>query len=173
MKERFTDVLKGHIALAMAHFPEGTTGAQLDTLARAPLWNMGLDYAHGTGHGVGCYLAVHEDAASLSPRGTMALEEGMLLSNEPGYYKAEGYGIRIENLVLVKKTEVCADTGKQMLCFETVSLAPIDHRLIISEALDAQEAAWLGEYHKRVYKTLMPYLDEKESVWLKSVTKSA
>ncbi|MBX2834366.1 MAG: aminopeptidase P family protein, partial [Micavibrio sp.] len=147
MKERFTLVLKGHINLALAHFPAGTTGAQIDTFARAPLWAAGLDFAHGTGHGVGCYLGVHEEAASISPRGKKPLEAGMLLSNEPGYYKTDGYGIRIENLVLVVEKGKNHDTGEVILGFETVSFAPIDRRLIVTEMLGDAEKEWLNTYH--------------------------
>lgn len=150
MKENYTRVLKGHIAVSMARFPQGTTGAQIDTLARAPLWEVGLDYAHGTGHGVGCYLGVHEEAANISPRGQKALEPGMLLSNEPGYYKAGHYGIRIENLVLVKEDGFCEDTNKPMLCFETVTYAPYEERLILKEMLSAQEKKWLHDYNEKL-----------------------
>lgn len=144
MKEMFTRVLKGHIALATAVFPHGTTGKDIDVLARASLKETGVDYAHGTGHGVGCYLSVHEEAASISWRGETPLEVGMLLSNEPGYYKEGAYGIRIENLVLV----VRRDDG--MLGFETVTLAPIDERLIKQGMLSIDEKAWLDDYHARV-----------------------
>jgi Xaa-Pro aminopeptidase len=170
MINRFTLVLKGHIALAMAHFPEGTTGAQIDTLARRPLWNEELDYAHGTGHGVGCYLAVHEEAASISPRGKEAFKPGMLISNEPGYYKEGEYGIRIENLVFVKTAGRCADTGAQMLQFETISYAPIDRALIDMKLLNAEEKAWLNAYHKQVYTLISPGLNADERAWLKSET---
>jgi Xaa-Pro aminopeptidase len=171
MKRHFTLVLKGHIALASSHFPSGNTGAQVDTAARQALWNAGLDYAHGTGHGVGCYLAVHEEAASISPRGKDALEEGMLLSNEPGYYLAGSHGIRCENLVIVQKAGQCEATGNQMLCFETVTLAPFDRRLIISKLLTQDEKDWLNEYHAWVWETLSPLVEDgavKE--WLKGAT---
>jgi Xaa-Pro aminopeptidase len=163
MRINFTHVLRGHIALARARFPEGTVGAQIDTLARQPLWNAGLDYPHGTGHGVGCYLSVHEEAASISPRGQDPLKPGMLLSNEPGYYKEGAYGIRIESLVLVKQEE-------SMLCFETVTLAPIDRRLIVTEMLLKDERGWIDAYHARVYDTLEKSLDAQTRVWLKAQT---
>ena len=130
MRERFTRVLKGHIAIATARFPVGATGAQLDTLARAALWQAGLDYDHGTGHGVGSFLAVHEGPARISKLGTVPLEPGMILSNEPGYYKPGAYGIRIENLVVVTPAEAIPGGDRPMLGFETLTLAPIDRRLI-------------------------------------------
>lgn len=148
MRRNFTLVLKGHIAVARARFPVGTVGAQIDALARQALWAEGLDYAHGTGHGVGCYLSVHEEAASISPRGQEPLKPGMLISNEPGYYKEGEYGIRIESLVLVK-----AGAG-DMLEFETVTLAPIDRRLVDIELLNAEEKEWLNAYHRRVLSAL-------------------
>jgi Xaa-Pro aminopeptidase len=163
IKENFTRVLKGHIAVATAHFAEGAKGVEIDTLARAPLREAGLDYAHGTGHGVGCFLSVHEEAANISPRGQDAVKEGMLLSNEPGYYKEGEYGIRIENLVLVQKED-------NRLFFETISLAPIDRALIISEMLDEKERAWLNAYHARVYEELSPLLGKSEKDWLKTRT---
>jgi len=166
MRENYTAVLKGHIAVASARFPEGTTGAQIDALARAPLWQRGLDYAHGTGHGVGCYLSVHEESASISPRGQEALRAGMILSNEPGYYKEGAYGIRLENLLLVREDGICAATGRKMLCFETLTLAPFDKALIVPELLSADEAFWLASYHKAVFAELSPYLDEEARAWL-------
>src|SRR6202008_1954096 len=128
MRDRFTRVLKGHIAIATAVFPEGTTGAQRDPLARVSLWQAGLDFDHGTGHGVGSYLSVHEGPARLSKLGTTALLRGMILSNEPGYYKAGQYGIRIENLVLVTEGPAIAGAEKTLNAFETLTLAPIDPR---------------------------------------------
>ena len=130
MRDRFTRVLKGHIAIATARFPVGTSGAQLDTLARAALWQAGLDYDHGTGHGVGSFLAVHEGPARISKLGTVPLEPGMILSNEPGYYKTGAYGIRIENLVVVTPAETIPGGDRPMLGFETLTLAPIDRRLV-------------------------------------------
>lgn len=163
---RFTLVLKGHIAVARARFPAGTTGAQIDALARAPLWQHNLDYAHGTGHGVGCYLSVHEEAASISPRGHDAIEEGMILSNEPGYYKEGEYGIRIENLVLAVNDGVCEATGKQMLAFETLTFAPMDMALVDLSALDAQEREWLAGYQAAVRTKIGPLLDGDTRAWL-------
>ena len=163
MRAHFTLVLRGHIALARARFAKGTTGAELDKLARGPLQAEGLDYAHGTGHGVGCYLGVHEEAANISPRGKDALEAGMLISNEPGYYKESAYGIRIENLIL------CVESGEG-LAFETVSLAPIDRALIASDMLDKAEREWLNDYHARVYATLSPLLDSETANWLEKQT---
>lgn len=168
MRARYTTVLKGHINLARAKFPAGTTGAQIDVYARQDLWAENLDFAHGTGHGVGCYLSVHEEAASISPRGKDALKSGMILSNEPGYYKAGAFGIRIENLVLVNDCGVNDATGQTMLSFETISLAPFDKGCIDTAALAANDVAWLNAYHKRVYDTLSPLLDEGHKEWLMS-----
>ena len=169
MKEAFTSVLKAHIAVATVRFPAGTTGAQIDALARAPLWQKSMDYAHGTGHGVGCYLSVHEEAANLSPRSKEAVASGMILSNEPGYYKAGAYGIRIENLLLAREEGVCEATGKAMIGFETLTLAPLDKNLILLEALSADERYWLAQYHKRVLAELTPFLNSDEAEWLKTV----
>ena len=142
MRDRFTRVLKGHIAIARAVFPEGTTGAQLDPFARQSLWEAGLDFDHGTGHGVGSYLSVHEGPARISKLGTVALKRGMILSNEPGYYKTGAYGIRIENLVLVTEGPAIAGAEKPLNAFETLTLAPIDLRLVDAELLTA--ARWPG-----------------------------
>lgn len=159
MRDRFTRVLQGHIALATAVFPEGTTGAQLDTLARAPLWQAGLDYDHGTGHGVGAYLSVHEGPQSISKRPiTQALLPGMICSNEPGYYKTGGYGIRIENLIVVEPRTMQGGERK-MLGFETITLAPIDLDLVEVSMLSVSERGWLNAYHARVRETLTPLLD--------------
>jgi Xaa-Pro aminopeptidase len=165
MKDRFTRVLKGHIALASAIFPQGTTGAQLDALARQFLWAAGCDYDHGTGHGVGSHLSVHEGPQRIGKRGgDAALEPGMIVSNEPGYYKAGEYGIRIESLVVVKQAE------KGFLGFETITLAPIDVRAIDKSLLTKQELEWLVAYHQRVYETHGPHLNEEEARWLKYKT---
>jgi Xaa-Pro aminopeptidase len=171
MKEHFTLVLKGHIAVATARFPQGTTGAQIDALARAPLWQRNLDYAHGTGHGVGCYLSVHEEAASLSTRGYDPIEAGMIISNEPGFYKEGAYGIRIENLLLVHEDGVCEATGKPMLAFETLTFAPIDKSLVVAEMLSPDEQFWLANYHKQVLAELSPYLDPAMAEWLRDHTR--
>jgi Xaa-Pro aminopeptidase len=166
MRDRFTRVLKGHIAIARAIFPEGTTGAQLDSFARQFLWAQGLDFDHGTGHGVGSYLSVHEGPARISKLGTAALKPGMILSNEPGYYKAGAYGIRIENLVLVVATAPVPGGEKPLNAFETLTLAPIDRRLIVPELLTPEETAWLDRYHARVVEALSPLLDADSRAWL-------
>jgi Xaa-Pro aminopeptidase len=172
MRDRFTRVLKGHIAIATAIFPEGTSGAQLDTLARAPLWQAGLDFDHGTGHGVGSYLSVHEGPARISKLGTVPLRRGMILSNEPGYYKAGEYGIRIENLVLVIAEPTPAGGEKPLNAFETLSLAPIEQRLIDVSMLTAKERTWLDSYHQRVRETIGPLLDSETRKWLEKATKA-
>jgi Xaa-Pro aminopeptidase len=168
MRDRFTRVLKGHIAIARAIFPEGTTGAQLDSFARQYLWAEGLDFDHGTGHGVGSYLSVHEGPARISKLGTTALKRGMILSNEPGYYKTGAYGIRIENLVLV----IAAGPGAERPLdgFETLTLAPIDRRLVIAEMLTPEETDWLDRYHAQVARTLSPLLDAETRAWLAAAT---
>jgi len=171
MKDRNTRVLKGHIALATALFPEGTTGAQLDSFARRPLWDAGLDYDHGTGHGVGSYLSVHEGPQSISKRPiTQALMPGMICSNEPGYYKAEEYGIRIENLVVVQ--EVQTDGDRKMMGFETITLSPIDLELVEVSLLTSDERQWLNGYHAKVRETLTPLVDEETRVWLEKATRA-
>src|SRR4030095_14169174 len=149
MRELFTRVLKGHIAIARAVFPDGTTGAQLDSFARQYLWGAGIDFDHGTGHGVGSYLSVHEGPARISKLGTAPLKRGMILSNEPGYYKTDGFGIRIENLELVVAAEI-AGAEKPMNGFETLTLTPIDRRLIDLTMISGAELAWLNDYHARV-----------------------
>ena len=171
MRDRFTRVLKGHIALATARFPVGTRGSQLDTLARLALWKVGLDYDHGTGHGVGSYLSVHEGPQRISKRGgDAALEPNMIVSNEPGYYKAEGYGIRIENLVAVKTLGKPEGGERELLGFKTLTRAPIDRTLIDTTLLDDSEVAWLDAYHAEVRKTLTPLLDAKTAAWLTAAT---
>lgn len=171
MCRHFTMVLKGHIGLATAKFPAGTTGAQVDVFARKPLWAAGMDYAHGTGHGVGVYLSVHEESASISPRGVDALEEGMILSNEPGYYREGEYGIRIENLILVKKDGVCADTGKDMLSFETLTFAPIDPALVDFGLLTDTEKAWLKSYHLEIQEKIGKDLTPEGRAFLTQILK--
>jgi Xaa-Pro aminopeptidase len=172
MKERFTLVLKGHIALATARFPEGTTGAQLDTLARYPLWQYGLDFDHGTGHGVGHYLSVHEGPQSISKRPiATALRPGMICSNEPGFYKTGEYGIRIENLIVVKEPEQVPGGERKMLSFETITLAPIDLDLVEPTLLTSQERDWLNDYHKRVHDTVAPKVDQLTRTWLQYATR--
>ncbi|WP_230481866.1 aminopeptidase P family protein [Sphingomonas sp. Leaf21] len=171
MRDRFTRVLKGHIGLATAVFPDGTLGGHLDSLARRPLWEVGLDYAHGTGHGIGAYLSVHEGpqriAAPNYPGGAAMepLRAGMMLSNEPGYYKAGEYGIRIENLVLVEPRGI-AGADRDMLGFETLTLCPIERTLIVPELLTAAERDWLDSYHARVAEMLAPELEGADRDWL-------
>ena len=171
MRERFTRVLKGHIAIARAVFPDGASGAQLDSFARQFLWNAGLDFDHGTGHGVGSYLSVHEGPARISKLGTAALKRGMILSNEPGYYKTGAYGIRIENLVLVIEAPAVAGAEKPLNTFETLTLAPIDRRLIAPRLMTVDEIAWLDDYHDRVARTLGRLVDDKTRAWLDGATR--
>jgi Xaa-Pro aminopeptidase len=172
MRDRFTRVLKGHIAIATAVFPKGTRGSQLDSFARRPLWEAGLDYAHGTGHGVGSFLAVHEGPQRISPVGSSQsggdepLQAGMIISNEPGYYKTGEYGIRIENLVLVVPREI-EGAEKEMLGFETLTFAPIDRRLIDAEMLDPEELIWLNCYHAHVLARIGPNLKGADLDWLR------
>lgn len=170
MRAHFTRVLKGHIALAMARFPAGTSGAQLDVLARQYLWQAGLDYDHGTGHGVGAFLGVHEGPQNISSRGTVALAPGMVISNEPGYYKENAYGIRIENLMVVKESAVKLD-GKPLLEFETLTLAPINQRAIDKTMLNRDERGWLNDYHRRVFDAHQDSMDAKELLWLEEATR--
>ncbi|MBR1174756.1 aminopeptidase P family protein [Bradyrhizobium sp. KB893862 SZCCT0404] len=169
MRDRFTRVLRGHIAIARAAFPDGTTGAQLDTLARQYLWAAGVDFEHGTGHGVGSYLSVHEGPARISKLGTTPLKRGMILSNEPGYYKTDGFGIRIENLELVIEASI-KGAEKPMNAFETLTLAPIDRRLIDVAMLNKDELDWLNAYHARVRAEVRPALDEATGAWLDQAT---
>jgi Xaa-Pro aminopeptidase len=171
MRARFTRVLKGHIAIARLVFPEGTTGAQPDSFARQYLWQAGLDFDHGTGHGVGSYLSVHEGPARIAKLGSFALKRGMILSNEPGYYKTGAYGIRIENLVLVIAGPTIEGAEKPLHAFETLSLAPIDRRLIESHMLSAEEIEWLDGYHARVFETLSPVVDARTNAWLAAATR--
>ena len=172
MRDRFTRVLKGHIVLARARFPRGTTGSQLDSLARYSLWQAGLDYDHGTGHGVGSYLGVHEGPQRIAkvPQ-RVALEPGMIVSNEPGYYKTGAYGIRIENLVAVIDSPTEPGDEREMLAFETLTLAPIDLRLVESALLLPGEAAWLDAYHARVRAAHLPSLNAAEAAWLAAATR--
>jgi Xaa-Pro aminopeptidase len=165
-KDRFTRVLQGHISLAAVKFPPDTSGYQLDILARQPLWNAGLDYAHGTGHGVGTFLGVHEGPQSVAKKAPwVPLQSGMILSNEPGYYVEGEYGIRIENLVVVRESGV-----EGMLEFETLTLTPIDKSLIEPSLMSDAEIAWLDDYHDRVWETLSPLLDATDAIWLREAT---
>jgi len=169
-RDRYTRVLKGHIALATARFPKGTSGSQLDAFARQPLWEIGLDYDHGTGHGVGSYLGVHEGPQRISKSpSSVALQPGMIVSNEPGYYKAGEYGIRLENLVVVVDGP---DKGadRSWLTLETLTMVPFDHNLIESSILTSKECDWFNSYHTRVYETLRPLLDQETTSWLRSAT---
>jgi len=171
MRDRFTRVLLGHIRLTCAKFPKTTCGAQLDVLARSALWDAGLDYDHGTGHGVGSYLAVHEGPQNVSRRMVdVPLLPGMILSNEPGYYKTGEYGIRIENLIVVSECPEVPGGERPMLSFETLTLAPIDRRLIVAEMLSATELSWLNAYHKRVRDVLTPLVDDTTAAWLQTAT---
>ena len=172
MRDRFTRVLKGHIALASCRFPQGTTGSQLDALARTPLWDAGLDYDHGTGHGVGSYLGVHEGPQRIAKTpNVQPLLPGMIVSDEPGYYKTGEYGIRIENLVVVTPVHGANTNGKPMLDFETLTLAPYDRTLIEPALLDAAEAAWIDAYHARVRRELTPVVDRETAAWLAAATR--
>jgi Xaa-Pro aminopeptidase len=171
MIDRFTRVLQGHIAIATALFPKGTRGSQLDSFARRPLWEAGCDYAHGTGHGVGAFLAVHEGPQRISPVGSSQaggdepLQAGMILSNEPGYYKPEEYGIRIENLVLVVEKEVPGG-DKEMLGFDTLTFVPIEKRLIDVAMLSDRELDWLNDYHTKVLALIGPQVEGEDKAWL-------
>ena len=176
MCENFTRVLRGHIAIATARFPVGTTGSQLDPFARRPLWDAGLDYDHGTGHGVGSYLNVHEGPHRISKApNSVALAPGMIVSNEPGYYKTGAYGIRIENLVAVVEAETQGagdkSTSRPTLGFETLTQAPIDRRLVVTELMESQEVAWLNGYHAWVRANLLPGMDSETATWLKAATR--
>lgn len=173
MKLHVTLVLKGMIQLTLARFPAGTLGTQLDLLARQALWQHGLNFAHGTGHGVGSYLSVHEGPQSISPRhNDTALEPGMILSNEPGFYKEDAYGIRLENLIMVTPPEPIAGGEVDMLGFETLTLVPFDLRLIRADLLTPRETDWLNAYHGRVRAALSPLLDEAARAWLEQATRS-
>jgi Xaa-Pro aminopeptidase len=169
MRDRFTRVLRGHIAIARAVFPDGTTGAQIDTFARQFLWQAGIDFEHGTGHGVGSYLSVHEGPARISKLGTTPLKRGMILSNEPGYYKTDAFGIRIENLELVIGTDI-PGAEKPVNAFETLTLAPIDRRLVDLNMLTGDELSWLNDYHARVRHEVAAHLDEATKAWLDAAT---
>jgi Xaa-Pro aminopeptidase len=170
MRDRFTRVLKGHIAIARVVFPKGASGAQIDALARLPLWRAGLDFDHGTGHGVGSYLSVHEGPQRISLLGSTPLDPGMILSDEPGYYCAGHWGIRIENLVVVEPRAI-EGAEHQMYGFETLTLAPIDLNLVEPKLLDAEEIAWLNAYHLRVRNALSPLVEPAVRRWLTAATR--
>ncbi|MCK7613526.1 aminopeptidase P family protein [Roseibium sediminicola] len=172
MKKHFTLVLKGHIAVSTAKFPEGTTGAQIDTLARIDLWKAGLDFDHGTGHGVGAYLGVHEGPQRIAKTGTVPLKPGMILSNEPGYYPAGEYGIRLENLEIVTEARDLPGGERPMLGFETITLVPMDLRLVDVSLLTQAERDWLNSYHERVRAEIGPLVGAKQRIWLEQATKA-
>ncbi len=166
-RKRFTQVLKGHIALATIAFPEGTTGAQLDILARQFLWRDGVDFAHGTGHGIGSYLSVHEGPQRISRAGNrIALAPGMLISNEPGYYKPNAFGIRLENVVMVEPLPPTEGAEMKVLGLSTLTLAPFDRRLIDKTQLTLREKAWLDGYHARIKRIISPLVDRATAAWL-------
>ena len=170
MRRHYTLVLKGHIAIATARFPKGTRGIHLDALARRALWQCGLDYDHGTGHGVGSFLSVHEGPQGIARRDSAELEPGMIVSNEPGFYREGHYGIRIENLVLVTEPEPIADGDRPMMGFETLTLAPFDLRLIDPALLTADEADWVDAYHRSVFDKLAETTDAETRRWLETAT---
>ncbi len=168
-KDRFTRVLKGHIAIATHYFKFGTKGSDIDYLARKSLSEINCDYDHGTGHGIGSFLNVHEGPQRIAKKSEIKSEKimkGMIISNEPGYYKENHYGIRIENLLTVKRKNL------NKLQFETISFAPIDRDLINKNLLSHKEILWLNKYHSKVYRKIHPYLSSAEKLWLKKVTKA-
>ena len=170
-KQAFTRVLRGMIAISRLKFPKGLAGRDLDAFARAPLWEAGLDYGHGTGHGVGAFLSVHEGPQRLARTGTVPFEPGMILSNEPGFYREGAFGIRIENLIVVKQAPQQPDaTIRDLLEFETLTYVPIDRRLIVAEMLTAPERAWLNSYHETCRNTLLPLVDDTAAQWLVNAT---
>lgn len=170
MRTRYTLVLKGMIGISLLRFPAGTRGMDIDAVARLALWKAGLDYAHGTGHGVGSYLSVHEGPQRIAKTGTEKLLPGMILSNEPGYYREGRYGIRLENLIVVTPAEPVAGGDIAMHGFETLTLAPFDRRLIRAELLTAEERGWLDAYHARVLAEIGPMLDGEVLGWLEKMT---
>ncbi|SMH50121.1 aminopeptidase P family protein [Mesorhizobium australicum] len=170
MRERYTLVLKGMIQISMLRFPPGTRGADIDAFARAALWKAGLDYAHGTGHGVGSFLSVHEGPQRIAKSGTEKLLPGMILSNEPGYYKEGAYGIRLENLIVVTEAQPIEGGDLPMHGFETLTLAPFDKRMIATELLTREEFEWLNAYHARVCDEVGPLLSGEERAWLEAAT---
>ncbi len=173
MRDRFTRVLKGHIALATMRFPAGTTGHQLDAMARKPLWDAGLDYDHGTGHGVGSFLGVHEGPQRIAKAANaQALKPGMIVSNESGFYKTGEFGIRIENLIIVTPPEPIAGGERPMMAFETITLAPISLDLVVASLLSEAERHWLNKYHARVRQTLTPLLAKDVADWLATATRA-
>ncbi len=173
MRDRFTRVLKGHIALARLKFPTGTNGHQIDVVARKPLWDAGLDYDHGTGHGVGSFLGVHEGPQRIAKApNTQALLPGMILSNEPGFYKAGEFGIRIENLIVVRRAEQMSGGDRDMLEFETITMAPINLDLVDVSLLSDDEQAWINEYHGEVRARVGPHVPTEISAWFENATRA-
>ncbi len=170
MCARYTLVLRGHIAIATTRFPKGTRGIDIDAFARRALWDRGLDFDHGTGHGVGSYLSVHEGPQSISRRGMATLEPGMIVSNEPGYYKEGAYGIRLENLVLVTEPEPVPGGDRETMGFETLTLAPFDRRLVQVKLLAPAELGWLNAYHARVRELIGPEVGPEDRAWLGAAT---
>ena len=170
MRRHYTLVLKGLIAIATARFPSGTRGVDIDAFARRALWEAGLDYGHGTGHGVGSFLSVHEGPQSISRNGMAELEAGMILSNEPGYYREGHYGIRLENLIAVTEAASIEGGETAMLGFENLTLAPFERRLIVPELLTEAERRWLNNYHAGVRQELSPHLQGKDANWLETAT---
>lgn len=172
MRRHFTLVLKGHIAIATSRFPKGTRGVDLDGMARMALWKAGLDYDHGTGHGVGSFLGVHEGPQGISKLAMTPFAPGMIVSNEPGFYKTGSYGIRIENLVLVTPEQTPKGGDRAMLGFETITMVPLDLALINFDLLTSEEIDWLSSYHKKVQRLISPHLEtDKERKWLRQATK--
>ncbi len=172
MRQRYTLVLKGMIRISMLRFPAGTRGSDIDAVARTALWDHGLDYAHGTGHGVGSYLSVHEGPQRIAKTGVQKLLPGMILSNEPGYYKEGAYGIRLENLVLVTPEEALENGDIAMHGFETLTLAPFDKRMLVTDLMTRDELHWLDAYHARVRDEIGPLLDGETLAWLQQATES-
>jgi Xaa-Pro aminopeptidase len=170
MKRHYSIVLRAHIAIATARFPKGTRGQDLDPYARRPLWQAGLDFDHGTGHGVGSYLSVHEGPQRLSRLGTVEIEPGMILSNEPGYYRGGQYGIRLENLILVTPLEKIQGGERKMMGFETLTMVPFDRRLIDPKRFERSELAWLNDYHAGVRREIEPLLQSDARPWLRHAT---
>ncbi len=171
MTDRYTRVLKGMIAIARAVFPKGTSGAQIDAFARQHLWQIGTDFDHGTGHGVGSYLSVHEGPQRIAKIGTTPLEAGMILSDEPGYYRVGAFGIRIENLIVVEPRTI-AGAERPMLGFETLTFVPIDTRPIQRDLLGADDTQWLNAYHRQVWDKLSPRVEGDVKLWLQQATKA-
>jgi len=171
-RDCYTRVLQGHIALATVKFPEGTTGSQLDVLARAPLWAIGLDYDHGTGHGVGSFLGVHEGPHRIAKSANdVALQPGMIVSNEPGYYKTGAFGIRLENLVVVIREEMSQDSKRSFLAFDTLTVVPFDRKSIVGSILTKLERDWIDTYHAHVWQCLEAQVDTETRTWLKQATR--